>query len=82
MASTAVAQSNPSPPPAPAPGAPTVSYASNDPNYWLWTAESVDVDPQPIRGGLGTDILGPENIPLEIENSNTLAPPTTDNGVV
>lgn len=61
---------------------PTVPYASEDPNYSLWTADSVDVDPQPVREGLGGKILGPQNIPMQLENANALAPPTTDNGDV
>ncbi|KIK93423.1 hypothetical protein PAXRUDRAFT_829015 [Paxillus rubicundulus Ve08.2h10] len=61
---------------------PTVPYASDDPNYPLWTEESVGVHPEPIRGQLGTTILGPKNIPIEMQNSDVLAPPTTDNGDV
>lgn len=55
---------------------PTVPYASDDPNYTLnGTAEAV-------RGSLGSTILGPNNIPVVIENPNLLAPPTTDKGTV
>lgn len=79
---SATAQSNPSASSAAPAATPTVPYASDDPNYWLWTANSIDTNPQPIREGLGASILGPQNIPLEIENSDALAPPTTDNGVV
>lgn len=61
---------------------PTVTYASDDPNYPLWTEASVGVNPQPIRGQLGGTILGPQNIPIEMQNSDALAPPTTDNGDV
>ncbi|KAF8439042.1 putative oxalate decarboxylase/oxidase [Boletus edulis BED1] len=75
---SAVAQSSPSTSSVP----PATPYASDDPNYWLWTADSIDVNPQPIRGKLGADILGPQNIPIQLENSNALAPPTTDSGSV
>lgn len=79
---SAVAQSSPSASSSAPAASPTVAYASDDPNYWLWTADSVDVNPEPIREGLGTDILGPLNIPMELENSDALAPPTTDSGSV
>ncbi|KAF8889600.1 RmlC-like cupin domain-containing protein [Infundibulicybe gibba] len=50
-----------------------------DPNLPLWGLDS-DVAPQPIRGNLGATILGPQNKPLELENADLFAPPTTDNG--
>ncbi|KAG9316071.1 RmlC-like cupin domain-containing protein [Chiua virens] len=61
---------------------PTVPYASDDPNYILWTPENDTITPEPVRGSLGVDILGPQNIPVELQNADSLAPPTTDNGVV
>ncbi|KAF8548081.1 putative oxalate decarboxylase/oxidase [Imleria badia] len=79
---SAIAQSNPSASSTAPAATPTVPYASDDPNYWLWTANSIDANPQPIREGLGADILGPQNIPMQLENSDALAPPTTDNGNV
>jgi oxalate decarboxylase len=36
--------------------------------------------PQPIRNGVGANILGPRNIPREAQVPETLAPPKTDNG--
>ena len=60
---------------------PTVPYASDDPNYWLWN-ETTTTDPEPVRGSLGGSILGPQNIPLDKQNPDLLAPPTTDNGDV
>ncbi|KAG2156745.1 putative oxalate decarboxylase/oxidase [Suillus bovinus] len=60
---------------------PTVPYASDDPNYPLWN-EDEDIIPEPIRGTLGASILGPQNIPLELQNTDNLAPPTTDSGSV
>lgn len=65
---------------APAPS-PTVPYASDDPNYPLWNLDS-DITPEPIRGGSGATILGPQNVPMDLQNPDTLAPPTTDNGDV
>jgi oxalate decarboxylase len=38
--------------------------------------------PQPIRGDLGAAILGPRNIPLERENPDLLASPSTDAGTI
>ena len=60
---------------------PTVPYASDDPNYWLWN-ETTTTDPQPERGKLGATILGPENVPIDRQNPDMLAPPTTDQGTV
>jgi oxalate decarboxylase family bicupin protein len=60
---------------------PTVPYASDDPNYPLWN-EDEDIIPEPIRGTLGATILGPQNIPIELQNPDLLAPPTTDSGSI
>ena len=38
--------------------------------------------PQPIRDGLGASILGPHNVPVERENPDLLASPSTDNGTI
>jgi oxalate decarboxylase len=38
--------------------------------------------PQPIRGDLGASILGPHNVPVERENPDLLASPSTDNGTI
>jgi hypothetical protein len=38
--------------------------------------------PQPVRGGSGAAILGPENLPIELQNADALAPPSSDNGRV
>jgi hypothetical protein len=64
---------------------PTVPLASDDPNLPLWGPDSEVIPgkiPEPIRGQLGATIIGPENIPLELQNPDLLAPPTTDNGFV
>lgn len=63
---------------------PTVPYASDDPNAILWTGESNAnlVNIEPMRGTLGAPILGPQNIPIELQNADMLAPPTTDFGDV
>jgi len=58
----------------------TVPFASTDPNELLWNIDSPDSAPSPQRGALGALILGPDNIPLDLENSDLLAPPTTDHG--
>ena len=80
--STTVASSmTPSSTAAAASASPTVPYASDDPNGILWTPDS-NVVPEPVRGSLGASILGPQNIPLELQNADSMAPPTTDNGDV
>ncbi len=38
--------------------------------------------PQPVRGDLGAPILGPRNIPLEMQNPDLLASPSTDAGTI
>lgn len=42
----------------------------------------MDLEPQPIRAGLGASILGPHNVPLERENPDLLASPITDSGTI
>ncbi|THH33237.1 hypothetical protein EUX98_g1002 [Antrodiella citrinella] len=71
-------------------GAPTVSDASaaqpspttplikDDPNDVIPTTGTVE----PIRGSLGANILGPDNQPMDQQNPDLLAPPTTDQGTV
>jgi hypothetical protein len=60
---------------------PTVPFAPEDPNYPLWGPEST-ILPEPIRGQLGATLLGPENVPMELQNPDLLAPPSTDQGTV
>ena len=57
----------------------TVPLASDDPNFIEWNVTTTE-DVQPIRGSLGATILGPENIPIDQQNPDILAPPTTDAG--
>jgi hypothetical protein len=38
--------------------------------------------PEPVRNLAGAAILGPENLPMELQNADALAPPSTDNGQV
>ncbi|ESK87504.1 oxalate decarboxylase [Moniliophthora roreri MCA 2997] len=66
---------------APEPSA-TVPFASTDPNLPLWGPDSDPSVPAPVRGPLGAPILGPDNPPLELQNPDLLAPPTTDNGQI
>ena len=65
----------------PAQPSPTVPYASDDPNYWLWNETTTEV-PQPERGKFGANILGPQNVAIDRQNPDILAPPTTDSGTV
>ncbi|KAF8602766.1 oxalate decarboxylase [Ceratobasidium sp. AG-I] len=60
---------------------PTVAYASGDPNN-SFLNEYANSTPQPIRGSTGASILGPQNIALERQGPDFLAPPTTDSGSV
>ncbi|KAG8737275.1 hypothetical protein FRC10_008380 [Ceratobasidium sp. 414] len=60
---------------------PTVPYASDDPNDSLWSEFQESV-PVPERGTTGASILGPQNIPLDRESPDFLAPPSTDSGSV
>ncbi|KAJ7315352.1 oxalate decarboxylase [Mycena albidolilacea] len=62
------------------PASSSVPAASTDPNLPLWSPDSGT--PDPVREGLGAPILGPENVPLEQENADIFAPPTTDSGSV
>ncbi|KAF8702901.1 hypothetical protein AX14_014336 [Amanita brunnescens Koide BX004] len=65
-------------------GAPIPSYTgpkiSTNPNYVLFNATSPN--PEPARGNLGSNILGPQNFAIELQNSDALAPPTTDHGTI
>ena len=59
----------------------TVPFAKSDPNGLLWDPNTNEV-PEAIRGALGANIIGPQNIPVDLENADFLAPPTTDSGTV
>ncbi|KIP11049.1 hypothetical protein PHLGIDRAFT_173784 [Phlebiopsis gigantea 11061_1 CR5-6] len=59
----------------------TVVPAPEDANDLLWN-ETSDVQPEPQRGPLGTNILGPQNVPMDLQNADMLAPPSTDEGSV
>jgi len=74
---------------------PHVPYTGSNPNYQLWSPpsaseyEGIGLDgtappakPEPKRAGLGASILGPDNLPLDYQNADALAPPTTDHGSV
>lgn len=60
---------------------PTVAYASDDMNYSFWN-KFADTTPEAVRGTTGGSILGPQNVPLERQGPDFLAPPTTDSGSV
>ncbi len=38
--------------------------------------------PEPVRNGEGASIMGPRNVPLELENPHLLASPDTDSGTI
>lgn len=60
---------------------PTVPYASDNANGIMWSPDTL-ADVQAIRGSLGATILGPQNVALDQQNPDLLAPPTTDHGNV
>ncbi|TFK84078.1 oxalate decarboxylase [Polyporus arcularius HHB13444] len=57
----------------------TVPLASDDPNGILWLPDS-DIIPTGQRGQLGGTVIGPQNVPIDLQNADLLAPPTTDHG--
>ena len=57
----------------------TVPLASDDPNDIEWNVTTT-ADVQPVRGSLGAVILGPQNLPIDQQNPDLLAPPTSDAG--
>lgn len=59
----------------------TVAYASDNANRLAWNPD-VEYAPAPVRDTLGASILGPQNVPLDQQNPDLLAPPTTDAGTV
>ena len=59
----------------------TVPPASDDPNYQVYPPDAPG-PAQPIRGDLGASILGPQNVPIQQQNPDIIAPPTTDHGSV
>ncbi|EMD31297.1 hypothetical protein CERSUDRAFT_89158 [Gelatoporia subvermispora B] len=60
---------------------PTVPYASDNPNDRLWNITETNLTAVvPERGSIGASILGPQNVPLDVQNADLLAPPTTDSG--
>ncbi|KAH9945408.1 oxalate decarboxylase [Epithele typhae] len=66
-----------------APAFETVALASDDANDILWFADTPNnPDPQAIRGSLGATVLGPANIPIDQQNADFLAPPSTDAGSI
>ncbi|KAF8712306.1 Oxalate Decarboxylase, partial [Rhizoctonia solani] len=60
---------------------PTVPYASNELNE-SFLSKFRDEVPEPIRGSKGANILGPQNVEIDRQNPDLLAPPTTDSGSV
>ena len=59
----------------------TVAPASDDPNYQAYPPDTSG-PAQPVRGSLGADIIGQQNVPIQQQNPDILAPPSTDNGNV
>ncbi|GJE86568.1 oxalate decarboxylase family bicupin [Phanerochaete sordida] len=59
----------------------TVPYASDNANGVMWNP-GWDGQPEAIRGSLGSSVIGPQNNPMDLQNPDLLAPPTTDAGTV
>jgi hypothetical protein len=59
----------------------TVAPASDDPNYQAYPP-GTSGPAQPIRGDLGANIIGQQNVPIQQQNPDVLASPSTDNGDV
>jgi oxalate decarboxylase len=45
-------------------------------------SKSASSDPEPIVDGRGATILGPHNVPVELENPDLLVSPETDAGTI
>lgn len=60
----------------------TVDYVSTDPNEALWSEDSDPSLVKPERGTLGASIIGPDNLAIDLQNPDLLAPPTTDSGTM
>ncbi|GAB1521075.1 hypothetical protein RhiTH_004166 [Rhizoctonia solani] len=60
---------------------PTVPYASDDLNESYLNKFQNEL-PEPIRGAAGAKLLGPQNVPIDRQNPDFLASPSTDNGAV
>ncbi|EMD31304.1 hypothetical protein CERSUDRAFT_163165 [Gelatoporia subvermispora B] len=65
----------------PPPPSETVALASDDPNEALWN-ENTTIIPEAIRGSLGATVIGPQNVDIDRQNADLLAPPSTDAGTV
>jgi hypothetical protein len=65
----------------PLPPSATMIHASDDANGVMWTPDT-NIIPQPIRGSIGANILGPQNVPIDRQNPDFLAPPSTDSGTM
>lgn len=62
-----------------APESATVAPVSSFPNDPTWSQDTTEI-PEAINDNLGASIMGPENVALDQQNPDFLAPPSTDNG--
>ncbi|CAE6349772.1 unnamed protein product [Rhizoctonia solani] len=79
--SSSTSTSSPSPTTDSSYPSPTVPYASDDLNESYFDKFQNEI-PEPIRGSKGAKILGPQNVPLDRQNPDFLASPSTDSGAV
>jgi len=61
---------------------PAKGFIDLDPNEPLWSEGSPAESAVPIRGNLGASIMGPDNVPVDLQNPDLLAGPSTDHGSV
>ncbi|KAI0749380.1 RmlC-like cupin domain-containing protein [Daedaleopsis nitida] len=84
-AASASAAARPSQVPSPVnsviPPSETAPLASDDPNGVLFPPDA-DIIPVPQRGATGATVIGPQNVAIDRQNPDLLAPPTTDHGSV
>ena len=59
----------------------TVAPASDAPNFQAYPQDTTEI-PTAMNNGLGANILGPQNVALDQQNPDILAPPSTDSGLV
>ncbi|KAF9076913.1 RmlC-like cupin domain-containing protein [Rhodocollybia butyracea] len=52
----------------------TIAFASTASNDVLWGSDSPPSVPKPFRGTTGASVQGPDNVPLDLQNPDLLAP--------
>ncbi|CCO33831.1 oxalate decarboxylase [Rhizoctonia solani AG-1 IB] len=81
IAASSLTSTSPSPTTDSSYPSPTVPYASDELNESFLNKFQNEL-PEPIRGSKGAKIIGPQNVDIDRQNPDLLAPPTTDSGSV